>query len=717
MLNNEIDNILKKILSENKRLNNLETDDQIVEYLNDKNNFKEKLKDLTKEYPIDTEQPVNFLRAFIISMIGKKKISRELIEDIKNNIKAGTKERDLKSYNLSDEILNMIRQLREKEESDKEKNAKNNKRYVGPYQSYSTYFSIFAPLIINIPKEDIDNFIKEELFNGIIGNLKLEKDDYEEKMFSFYRGRGHNFPKNEFYFGIYPSSKDYHKSYHLSFLIEKGKIKAIYGCGDKINKEKEIETDYVNNFDEMINFFKKYKEAFLNSNGSDVKGEDMTNTEQNIPLNQILYGVPGTGKTYNTIVEALKIIAQKDEEIKKLIDEYKDESDLEKQHKIYQEELIQKFNELKRKGQIKFITFHQNYSYEDFVQGYKPIVKNNNMIYELKKGPLYEIHDNALFDKIEKKNTFDFSKMKSEFISKFPINSEFSTITGEKFEIVDYTEDSIRLQPKKGKTIYTFPYELLYKLLQKDKEHEIKERKDLEKILIDLNTYKGHSTYFFPILKEFAKIQPQNKNNEEKDNNLKEILIRQYYEGNATLKEASKNYVLIIDEINRGNISKIFGELITLIEEDKRIGNKHALTVPLMYKDPEKENNEFGIPNNLYIIGTMNTTDKSIALVDIALRRRFTFIEMKPNADLIKKDKLKGFLNEINNKLKTDLSKDHQIGHSYFIGKTENDLPFLWEHNIRPLLEEYFYGDDKKINNEYESIYKTYGREENNKSN
>ena len=441
-------------------------------------------------------------------------------------------------------------------------------------------------------------------------------------------------------------------------------------------------SDPENNISEIVESLDKVVNDFHQV----FNGEDMTNSKnkkpKNIPLNQILYGVPGTGKTYKTVVEALRIIAQRDEEIKKLIEKYDaSENNLEEQQKIYQEELIQKFNELKRKGQIKFITFHQNYSYEDFVQGYKPVVKRNDMAYKLIKGPLYEIVDKACSNEMD-----DFDKIKTEFMKKFPADSEFSTVEGEKFKIVKYLKNSIRLQPKEGKTPYTLPYKLLQELLKKNKEDEIKERKDLEKILIDLNTYKGHSSYFFPILKEFAKIQINN------------------------------NYVLIIDEINRGNISKIFGELITLIEEDKRIGNKHALTVPLMYKDPEKENNEFGIPNNLYIIGTMNTTDKSIALVDIALRRRFTFVEMKPNAGLITNEILKVFFKELNDKIEKSLGKDHQIGHSYFIGKTKDDLPFLWEHNIKPLLEEYFYGDNNKID-EYKSIYKKYGPEENNKSN
>jgi 5-methylcytosine-specific restriction protein B len=149
--------------------------------------------------------------------------------------------------------------------------------------------------------------------------------------------------------------------------------------------------------------------------------------------------------------------------------------------------------------------------------------------------------------------------------------------------------------------------------------------------------------------------------------------------------KAIKNYYLIIDEINRGNISKIFGELITLIEENKR--DKLEITLPY-----SKE--LFKIPSNLYIIGTMNSTDKSIALIDIALRRRFTFLKMKPNASLINYSKAKKIFENLNQYILNTLGEDYQIGHSYFMDiEGEDDLDFVLEYKIEPLLEEYFYGD------------------------
>lgn len=183
-----------------------------------------------------------------------------------------------------------------------------------------------------------------------------------------------------------------------------------------------------------------------------------------------------------------------------------------------------------------------------------------------------------------------------------------------------------------------------------------------------------------------------------------------------------KNYVLIIDEINRGNISKIFGELITLIEESKREGQNEALTVTLPYS-----NDFFSVPNNLYIIGTMNTADRSLALIDTALRRRFEFVEIMPDITLLGNIliadtdiNIQKMLETINQRIEVLYDREHTLGHAFFMSLIENPkieiLAGIFKNKIIPLLQEYFFedwekirmvlGDDRKTSNDPKFIVK-----------
>lgn len=176
--------------------------------------------------------------------------------------------------------------------------------------------------------------------------------------------------------------------------------------------------------------------------------------------------------------------------------------------------------------------------------------------------------------------------------------------------------------------------------------------------------------------------------------------------------DSSNNYIFIIDEINRGNISKIFGELITLIEDSKREGAKEAMLVTLPYSGET-----FSVPNNVYILGTMNTADRSIALMDTALRRRFEFIEMMPDSSALADVEVEGInipkmLNTMNKRIELLYDREHTLGHAFFMGlkdmPTIDNLAKIFQNKIIPLLQEYFYED-------YEKIMAVLGIEEGNK--
>lgn len=447
----------------------------------------------------------------------------------------------------------------------------------------------------------------------------------------------------------------------------------------------------------------QYKETHMNEN---------TN-----PLNQILYGPPGTGKTYNTVIKAMEItnpeLIQKDKDGN--VENY--------------EVLKEKFDELKQQGQIEFVTFHQSYSYEEFVEGIKPDLENGKELrYKLQNGIFKTICNNAK-ELLETKVKYNFNKdnisvykilIPDESLFAYCIENDCVAINwGNDIDIsnCDSQEEIIAKIPEDFESRKQCISQLnLFKLWI---DNDLKSGKDVIVIIPgSMNTIKGIAKitgdYFYNSDIENGhqqrKVDWIRKNiNISSDSIYNSKFVSPTITGmfndkinwdtflnliNNKNNSKSFNAVLVIDEINRGDVSKIFGELITLIEEDKRIGKEHQMTVTLPYsREP------FGVPNNLYIIGTMNTADRSIALLDTALRRRFDFEEMMPKPELLRGKDIEGvdleqLLTKINDRIKNEYDRDHQIGHSYLMGvKNKEQLERAYKNRILPLLNEYFYND------------------------
>lgn len=397
-------------------------------------------------------------------------------------------------------------------------------------------------------------------------------------------------------------------------------------------------------------------------------------------LNQILYGPPGTGKTYNTVNHAVAIIEDKS------LDKIEDDKDAR-----------QRFRELKKNGQIAIVTFHQNFTYEDFIEGIRPVLADDDrkdIEYKLHKGVFREIVERAKtgrnpqtgdksWDMDELLQAFAKSIKKrlgsGEEINLFPTDhrsgatiKKINWSTDDKFQ--SFMLGGTRKSGRLAKDVIKRDYKAFC-------EGEIKSRTDIRPTRGSKQTEHERARYLFPLFQ----------------------MIKQFHDEEWQPEESvpveKQNYVLIIDEINRGNIAKIFGELITLIEPSKRIGGDDEATVILPYSQ-----DSFGVPDNLYIIGTMNTADRSIALLDTALRRRFEFVEMMPDAthDRISTDiegvNCQKLLDAMNKRIHFLFDREHQIGHTYFIDVDDMEsLEATFKNKIIPLLQEYFYDDWEKI--------------------
>jgi hypothetical protein len=364
-------------------------------------------------------------------------------------------------------------------------------------------------------------------------------------------------------------------------------------------------------------------------------------------LNQILYGPPGTGKTYNSIDIAVRVAngaSSPDRSANK-----------------------KEFDRLKKEGRIEFVTFHQNYSYEDFMFGIRPDLDEASILrFKRVEGVFYRLCKKAEQNYLQSQHRTEglkpFEEVFAEFIA--PIEKEGKEIEvnmlsgNTAFWITNITSSSMEFRKQSGGTDHTLSIETTRALYNKTRDYP-----------------SGLNYYYEALLSELwelGKIE--------------------------TPQIALEHFVLIIDEINRANISRVFGELITLLEHDKRIGRKNELRITL----PNGEK-DFGIPPNLYLIGTMNTADKSIALVDIALRRRFEFVGYFPDYSKLEesdRDLLKHINKEIFSRKK---SADYLIGHAYFMEGHASTK--VLKNKVLPLLMEYFSGKVEIV----EDIFKESG--------
>jgi 5-methylcytosine-specific restriction enzyme B len=364
-----------------------------------------------------------------------------------------------------------------------------------------------------------------------------------------------------------------------------------------------------------------------------------TENEHGLSKNMILYGPPGTGKTFKTVELTLRICGL-----------WKDD------YYSSRKEAIKEFNTLQNSGRVEFITFHQSMAYEEFVEGLNAEVKEGTVHYDIRDGVLKKICKRA-----RKKSVFTIG-----------------TFIGN-YEVVRMDSSLICIKNSTG-AVSPLPLDLIEDIAN--------------------NIRNGQCT-----LENVRRGENKERISKKYDNFIlgyKSILssLVEYYLRKTNEMDKEENYVLIIDEINRANISKVFGELITLIEEDKREGSENEVKVRLPYSQEL-----FSVPKNLYIIGTMNTADRSIAIMDVALRRRFFFEEVMPQTELLGKIDYKGqeisvgeLLDTLNKRITILLDRNYTIGQAVFIGvENLNELVKVLKFKIFPLLQEYFYGDWEKV--------------------
>ncbi len=443
-------------------------------------------------------------------------------------------------------------------------------------------------------------------------------------------------------------------------------------------------------------------------------GRDRTDNMR--AINRILYGPPGTGKTFKTANIAVDIC--------------------DGSCPASREELMRRYEDLHREGRIRFVTFHQSYSYEDFVEGLRPEIEDGQITYRVRPGIFREACDAARRSRLVKPgltgkrlNERAFYKMSlgragtpegnalfKECIEQGVIqlgwgeDIDFSdcktpedikqAVERERPDIVKPDSQAqfvrvFKLDVKVGDIIIaSYGNSAFQAIGEVIGEYEFRETGSIHQTrpVRWLAVFEGSR----PLTDIYDRDFVQRTLHRIEHTGLKFDALQKLLDEQAGV--ATQSFVLIIDEINRANISKVFGEVITLIEDDKREGSTNAIKVKLPYSG-----DELAVPSNLYLVGTMNTADRSIALLDSALRRRFDFEELQPEPELLPKIEnsqldLAALLRSLNERIEFVYDRDHTIGHAYFIHvKTLRQLEVVFRRRIIPLLQEYFYEDLSKV--------------------
>jgi len=447
------------------------------------------------------------------------------------------------------------------------------------------------------------------------------------------------------------------------------------------------------------------------------EGEDemLEDAKTDVAMNTILYGPPGTGKTYNTVVYAVAIIENKP------VSAIKAEP---------YSAVLERYTSYKANGLIEFTTFHQSYGYEEFIEGIKPVMNNTDeeqtdIQYEISAG-LFKAFCDKAGSPILKQAKADIGLNNAPTIWKVSLEGTGDNPTrkecmenghirvGYDSYGKDITSDTNFVDGGKN-VINAF----ITKMKIGDIVLSCYSSTTIDAIGVVTGDYEWHDEYeHYKRLRKVNWVVKDIREDITEINGGSTLTLASVYKLNIALSDVmdiisreapattkvedkTKNYVFVIDEINRGNISKIFGELITLIESSKRIGQPEGMKVKLPYSQQL-----FGVPDNVYIIGTMNTADRSIATIDTALRRRFRFKEMMPDADVLKGISIEDIsvsemLVRMNKRISVLYDREHTIGHAYFIPLRDNptieQLAEIFENAIIPLLQEYFYEDYEKI--------------------